>query len=161
MDLANLFRTIIFQANYSNHQFPDHKDHTKWLFLFFNFGSIVARLTAGTVSDYRWAPRRVRILQLGLLVLGLSIGFTPAAPNFWTYVFCTFCVGLGDGSFACMFNPVAVDILGPAKAQQGLALLMAILSVPFAISGPLAGKSALNITLFTTSTIGRINVGYS
>ena len=101
----------------------------------------VSRLVCGKVADIP-GVNRVQMQQAAFFFIGIATACIPFARDFSTLVVIVLLMGVCDGCFICLMGPIAVELLGPTGAAQGLGCLFGLMSVPMTIGPPLAGQSA-------------------
>lgn len=130
---------LTFQVNFAIKQGLS-SSNSKKLPLFLGVGSTVGRLTIGRISAIP-GMNQLFLTQGILLVLCVSITLAPLASSTAPLIIFAVVFGGFDGA-ATVLLPIVVDYVSfdQAQALQSLGNLFAVLSVPYALGSPLAGK---------------------
>ncbi len=100
----------------------------------------IGRLLFGYISDSPRIKNRVQLQQLAYLVMGVTTTLLPVAIKYGALIAATLVMGLFDGCFVAMMGPVAFDLVGKAKASQGIGCVLGFMSFPMMIGPPVAGE---------------------
>jgi len=99
----------------------------------------LSSILSGKLADAEWVSE-IKLQQAAFTIEGIATICIPLAKSFEALIAITLVMGVCNGVIACLIGPIAFRIVGPRDVSQAIGFYFGILSIPFTVGPPLAGK---------------------
>jgi MFS family permease len=101
--------------------------------------SAISRLACGPLTDLP-GVKPVRLQQFAFLLAGSVVTCLAFAANTGVLFVVIFALGVADGCMILLVGPIAVYLLGPTAASQGIGFLLGLIALPMMCGPAVAGN---------------------